>query len=100
MRMATRGPLPRLRNTIIELVMAASVLPHYQNVVFYLFIKIQRLKNMVYMEPYAGVDYNLTLCPLQSRLQHIYHGQPYVRVDLDLASYSNETAWSHNVIMD
>ncbi len=24
--------------------------------------------------PYAGVDYNLTLCPLQSRLQHIYHG--------------------------
>jgi hypothetical protein len=37
--------------------------------------------------------YNLTLCPLQSRLQHIYHGQPYARVDfipqsgtLDLAS--------------
>jgi hypothetical protein len=28
------------------------------------------------MGPYAGVDYNLTLCPLQSRLQHIYHGQP------------------------
>jgi hypothetical protein len=22
---------------------------------------------------YAGADYNLTLCPLQSRLQHIYH---------------------------
>ncbi len=22
--------------------------------------------------PFAGVDYNLTLCPLQSRLQHIY----------------------------
>jgi len=22
--------------------------------------------------PYAGVDYNLTLCPLQSRIQHIY----------------------------
>jgi hypothetical protein len=44
--------------------------------------------------PFAGVDYNLTLCPLQSRLQHIYHGgQPYARVDfipqsgtLDLAS--------------
>ena len=41
------------------------------------------------MGPYAGVDYNLTLC----RLQHIYHGQPYARVDfipqsgtLDLAS--------------
>ncbi len=42
--------------------------------------------------------YNLTLCPLQSRLQHVYHGQlnarePYARVDfipksgtLDLAS--------------
>ncbi len=24
--------------------------------------------------PYAGADNNLTLCPLQSRLQHIYHG--------------------------
>ncbi len=30
-------------------------------------------------DPYAGVDYNLTLC----RLQHIYHGQPYARVDLN-----------------
>jgi hypothetical protein len=28
------------------------------------------------MRPYARIDYNLTLCPLQSRLQHIYHGQP------------------------
>ncbi len=35
------------------------------------------------MEPYAEVDYNLTLCPLQSRLQHIYHGQPWARVDLN-----------------
>jgi hypothetical protein len=33
------------------------------------------------MEPYTGVDYNLTLCPLQSRLQHIFHGQPYARID-------------------
>jgi hypothetical protein len=32
---------------------------------------------------YAGDDYNLTLCPFQSRLQHIYHGQPYARVDLN-----------------
>ncbi len=40
---------------------------------------------------YDGVDYNLTLCRLQSRLQHIYHGQdyamqsrpqPFARVDL------------------
>jgi hypothetical protein len=35
------------------------------------------------MGPYAGVDYNLNLCPLQSRLQHIYHRQPYARVDLN-----------------
>jgi hypothetical protein len=33
------------------------------------------------MGPYAGVAYNLTLCPLHSRLQHIYHEQPYARVD-------------------
>jgi hypothetical protein len=49
------------------------------------------------MGPYAGVDSNLTLCPLQSRLQHIfYHGQPYARVDfipqsgtMDFASGDN-----------
>ena len=35
------------------------------------------------MGPYAGVDYNLTLCLLQSRLQHMYHGQPYAKVDLN-----------------
>jgi hypothetical protein len=33
------------------------------------------------MGPYAGVDYNLTLYSFQSRLQHIYYGQPYARVD-------------------
>jgi hypothetical protein len=33
--------------------------------------------------PYAGVDCNLTVCPLQSRLQQIYHGRPYARVDLN-----------------
>jgi hypothetical protein len=45
------------------------------------------------MGHYAGVDYILTLGPLQSRLQRAYHGQPYARVDfipqsgtLDLAS--------------
>jgi hypothetical protein len=37
---------------------------------------------------YAGVDYNLILCPLQSRLHYVYHGhlffigQTYARVDL------------------
>jgi hypothetical protein len=35
------------------------------------------------MGPYAGVDYKLTFYPLQSRLQHIYHGQPYARVDIN-----------------
>ncbi len=33
------------------------------------------------MGPYAGVDFNP--CRLQSRLQQIYHGQPYARVDLN-----------------
>jgi hypothetical protein len=33
------------------------------------------------MGPYAGVYYNLTLCPLQRRLQHIYQWLPYARVD-------------------
>jgi hypothetical protein len=36
------------------------------------------------MGPYAVVDYNLTLSRLQSRLQHIYHGQPCARTDLTL----------------
>ncbi len=31
------------------------------------------------MGPYAGVDNNLTLCPLQ----HIYNGQPYTRLNLN-----------------
>jgi hypothetical protein len=45
-----------------------------------------------FMGHHPGVDYNLTLRPL-SRLQHIYHRQPYASVDsiprsgtLDLAS--------------
>jgi hypothetical protein len=40
------------------------------------------------MGPYAGADYNLTLCPLQSQFQDIYHGQPYARVDLNPMSES------------
>jgi hypothetical protein len=35
------------------------------------------------MGPYAGASYNLPLCRLLSRLQHIYHGQPYARVDFN-----------------
>jgi hypothetical protein len=30
------------------------------------------------------IHYNLALCPIQSRLQYIYHGQPYARVNLNL----------------
>jgi hypothetical protein len=51
--------------------------------------RIQRKTWCISMGPYAGVDYtvcilyNLTLCPLQSRLQYIYHGQPYARDDLN-----------------
>jgi hypothetical protein len=41
---------------------------------------------------YAGVDYNLIICPLQSRLQHIYHGHPYARVDLIPQSVTLELA--------
>jgi hypothetical protein len=40
------------------------------------------------MGPYAGFDFNLTLCPLMSRLQHIYHGQPCAKVDLNPMSVS------------
>jgi hypothetical protein len=50
---------------------------------------------MVYEEGlYALVDYNLTLCPLQSRLQlqHIYHGQPYARVDFIPSSWTLDLA--------
>jgi hypothetical protein len=47
------------------------------------------------MGPCAGVD--LTLCLLQSRLQHIYHGQPCARVDLNPMSEStlspNQGLW-------
>jgi hypothetical protein len=31
------------------------------------------------MEPYAGADSKPQLRPLQSRLQRIYHGQPYAK---------------------
>jgi hypothetical protein len=37
------------------------------------------------MGPYAVVDFISVLCPLQKRLQHIYHGQPYARVNLNTA---------------
>ncbi len=35
------------------------------------------------MGPFAGVDYSLALCQLHSRLQHIYRGQTYARVELN-----------------
>jgi hypothetical protein len=49
------------------------------------------------MGPYAGVDYNLTLCPLQKRLQHIYHGLlatlPFARVDLKVDFILSRGLW-------
>jgi hypothetical protein len=48
---------------------------------------------------YAGVDYNLTLCPLQSRLQHNYHGQPYARTDL-INPMSESTLCLYPLVMD
>jgi hypothetical protein len=44
------------------------------------------------MGPYAGVDYELTLCPLKSRLHHIYHGQPLAKVDLNPQSGTLDVA--------
>jgi hypothetical protein len=37
-------------------------------------------------DPMSELTISLTLChcPLQSRLQHIYHGQPYAKVDPNL----------------
>jgi hypothetical protein len=35
------------------------------------------------MGPFAGVDCNLTLGRLQSRIQRLYHGQLCARVDLN-----------------
>jgi hypothetical protein len=45
------------------------------------------------MGPYAGVDFNFTLSPLTSRLQHIYHGQLYARVDLNPTPESTLTLY-------
>jgi hypothetical protein len=44
--------------------------------------EVESKEKHVIWDPMAGAEYNLTLCPLQRRLQHIYHGQPYARVDL------------------
>ncbi len=44
------------------------------------------------MGPYARVDYNLTLYRLQSQLKHMYHGQPYARVDSILQSGTQDLA--------
>jgi hypothetical protein len=35
------------------------------------------------MGRYAGVDYNPTLCPFHSRLQHNYQGQKCQSIDLN-----------------
>jgi len=58
----------------------------YSVVVCYLFMNFNcdRIQTKTWcLGPIAEVDYDLTLCPLQSRLQHIYHGQLFTRVDLN-----------------
>jgi hypothetical protein len=56
----------------------------YSDVVLICFVHRGRIQRKPWcMGPYAGVDYNLTLCPRKSRLQNIYHGQPFARVDLN-----------------
>jgi hypothetical protein len=42
-----------------------------------------------FMGPYAGADYNLTLCSLQNRHKHIFHAQPYARVEFNPMPESN-----------
>jgi hypothetical protein len=49
---------------------------------------VSREKHCMCMEPYAGVDYNLTLC----QLQNMYHGRPYARVDLNPMPHCNKNA--------
>jgi hypothetical protein len=53
----------------------------------------------------AAVDYNLTLCTLQSRLQHIYHWQPYATVNFipqsgtfDLASDNKSLVVANKIL--
>jgi hypothetical protein len=46
------------------------------------------------MGPHAGVYYNLTLCPLQSRLQHIYHGHDPIP-ELTLSPSKGVWIWPH-----
>ncbi len=51
------------------------------------------------MGPYARVDYNLNLCRLQNRLQHMYHGQPYARIDLNPMPEPESTTLSTNKVL-
>ncbi len=44
------------------------------------------------MGPNAGVNYKLTLCRLQNRLNTCTGGQPYARVDLFLQSGTKNLA--------
>jgi hypothetical protein len=50
---------------------------------YHLFPEAESKEKQWFMEPYVGVNHNLTVCRLQSRLKHIYHGQPHARVDLN-----------------
>jgi hypothetical protein len=52
------------------------------------------------MGPNAGVDYNLNLCPLQSRLQLIFNGRPYARVDLNPIAMPESTLHPQSGTLD
>ncbi len=60
---------PQLKGTLQDVVCVETVFKEKYGVLWY--------------GTLCGVDYNLTLCRLQSRLQHIYHGQPYARVNIN-----------------
>jgi hypothetical protein len=82
-------PLPYLVSTIcfggFTILYSVSDLSNHSNFCYGFSSKA----NTRCMEPYARVDYNITFCSLQSRLQHIYHGQPFARVDLNPMLESN-----------
>jgi hypothetical protein len=74
-------PSPLLQTTMISKVVFAGGF----FCTFKTFSEAESKENMVYcihsMGPNAEVDYNLTLCPFQSRHQYIYQWQPNARVD-------------------
>ena len=67
----------------IETQMEAGKLANNLPTIYPTYSKEAKSKEKHGVWPYDGFDYNITSSPLQSRLQHIYYGQPYARVDLN-----------------